>query len=366
MSRKHPELPEGYQPKGRWYYRIRAEGKKRVWVKISLIRDGLPAFYRKLADMKADEIAPDRMPALVAVWQDEVQPGHSKSTQELDEWVMRAISEAFAEYRASEVETPVCAEFLADYRDRPRTHNMMRYGLMDLFRLAELKGYRKAGSNPVQAIKRMPTPARKKYITDSELRRIKIAALVAMVNSRTLDPTKQRKYTSSGPAVCAMIDMAYLTGQRIGDLLELRWSKKAATNAEGEVEAPYICPDGIYFHPDKTAGSTGAKVLITWTPKLKALVERIKGFARQNVRWVFTTQEAQPYTYSGFDSAWRRALRRAGVADCHFHDIRAKAITDTDEAQGRQAANRKGAHSTEKQTADYIRHRKAQKTEATR
>jgi integrase len=202
----------------------------------------------------------------------------------------------------------------------------------------------------------MPTPPRKKYITDSELRRIKLAALVGRDGNRT----------RSGATVCAMIDMAYLTGQRVSDLLDLRWNKRAATNAAGDVEAPYIAEEGLYFQPDKMAATTGAKVLITWTPKLRELVERIKGFGRRNVRWVFTTQEAQPYTYRGFATAWIRAVQRAGVTDCHFHDIRAKALTDTEERHGMQAARRKGAHSTEGQTATYVRHRKAQKTEATR
>ena len=361
MTRKHQELPIGYHEKGRWYYRVRAEGDRRVWVKISLVRDGLPAFYRKLAEMGADDIAPARLPALVAAWMAEVMPAHAKKTQENDRWAMGAIATAFAEFRAGQVTTPQCIEFLKDYRDRPRTHNLMRSSLLELMRFAEGKEsdgvpFRKPGTNPVPSIRRMPTPARTKYITDSELRRIKRGALIGNDGLRT----------QSGPTVCAMIDMAYLAGQRVGDLLQLRWSRRAATDTAGDIIAPYISEDGIYFQPDKTAGTTGAKVLITWTPKLRELVERIKGFARGNLRWVFTKDNGQPYTYSALVQAWRRALARAGIRDCHFHDIRAKAITDTDESQGRQAARRKGAHATEKQTGDYIRHRKAQKTEATR
>lgn len=46
--------------------------------------------------------------------------------------------------------------------------------------------------------------------------------------------------------------------------------------------------------------------------------------------------------------------------------MRAKALTDTEENQGMQAARRKGAHSTEKQTSDYVRHKRPQKSKATR
>lgn len=361
MTKKHPELPAGYQPKGRWYYRVRAEGRKRVWVKVSLIRDGLPAFYRKLAELEADAVAPDRIPAVVALWQQEIQPGRAAKTQEGDEWVMRAIAEAFAEFRAGQVTTPLCVEFLKDYRDRPRTHNLMRSGLLELFRFCECKAhngvpFRPAGSNPIPSIPRMKTPPRKKYATDSELRRIKHAALVGKDGLRT----------RSGPYVCALIDMAYLTGQRVGDLLDLRWAKRSALDGNGNVIAPYIADDGIYFEPDKTVATTGAKVAITWTPKLRQLVERIKAMGRRHLTHVFTNQDAQPLKYSTFATAWWRACDRAGIKTLHFHDIRAKALTDTDETQGRRAASTKGAHATEKQTADYVRHRKAQKTEATR
>jgi integrase len=351
-----PELPPRVYPKGRWFYLVTAEGKKRIWTKLTLQRDGLPALYRKLADMQARDIAPDRIPMLVSDWMKELMPAHADATQELDRYAMGAIAEALAEFRASDVTTPDCVTFLKPYRDRPRTHNLMRTALRELMRFAEYRGHRPAGSNPLQAIPAMSIQARKKYITDSELRRIKRGALIGNDGQRT----------QSGPTVCAMIDMAYLAGQRVGDLLELRWSRRAATDAKGEVIAPYISEEGIYFQPDKTAGSTGAKVLVTWTPKLRDLVERIKGFARGNVRWVFTKDNGQPYTYSALVQAWRRAVTRAGLTDCHFHDLRAKALTDTEERHGMQSARRKGAHSTESQTADYVRHRKAQKTEATR
>lgn len=161
-------------------------------------------------------------------------------------------------------------------------------------------------------------------------------------------------------------DLAYLTGQRFSDLLDLRWSKKLATDKDGKLIAPYISDDGLHFKPSKTSSSTGANTLIAWTPKLRALIERIKSIGRRNTHYVITTHDAQPYTYSGASTAWRRAVARAKVHSCHFHDLRAKALTDKEEVEGRQQARRMGAHSTEAQTADYVRHRKAQRTEATR
>jgi len=374
MSRK--ELPPRVYPKGRWYYLVTAEGTKRVWTKLTLIQDGIPALYRKLADMKARDLAPDRVPAVAAMWMKEVSPTRSDKTQENDEWVMRTIGEAFAEFRAREVTTPACIAFLfrwqkrpedwndaerGAWRKQPRTFNLMRFGLLELMRYAEGKEhagipFRDPGTNPVASIKRMQAPARDKYPTDSEVRRIKFHAMVG----------RDGKPTRSGPMLAALIDLAYLTGQRIGDLLDLRWNKRAALNDEGDVAAPYIAAEGLYFKPSKTAGTTGAKVLITWTPRLKAVLERIEKIGRRNMRFVATNQEAQQLVYSTFATAWWRACDRAGIKGLHFHDLKAKALTDTAESQGMEAAQTKGVHSTEKQTRDYVRRRKAQKSEATR
>jgi len=92
--------------------------------------------------------------------------------------------------------------------------------------------------------------------------------------------------------------------------------------------------------------SSGAAVLIEWTPKLENVITRLRamrkerrGFAPQ----LFTTQTGSVYTYWGASSAWKRAVKRAGVAGVHFHDLRAKALTDVDELRGMGAARTMGA-----------------------
>lgn len=353
-DRKH--LPARVFPKGKWYYLVRAEGKKRVWDKLTRLQEGLPTLYRKLAELASAEIRDDRMPAIVVAWQREVGGTRSDKTRQNDDYQTAEIAERFAEFRAGDITPRDVKEFLLAYRDRPRTHNAYRSMMRELMRFAEEQGYRAPGSNPVDSIKTMAIKARDRYITDSELRRIKVAAMYGDDDKRT----------RSGAMICALIDLAYLTGQRIGDLLDLRWSKRVATNAQGLIEAPYISEAGIHFQPSKTSKTTGARVLIEWTPRLQSVIERIRGTRRQNMRYVITTQESQPYTYSGASTAWKRAVKRAGVVDVHFHDLRAKALTDKESTQGMQAARTMGAHSTEQQTADYVRQKQARKTSATR
>lgn len=366
MTRQYPELPQGYTAKGRWFYRVRPEGKKRVWIKISLIAAGVPAFYQELARLGATVAAPDRIPALVADWMTEVMPAHAKKTQENDRWAMNAISGDFADFRAEEVTTPKCIAFLSQYKDRPRTHNLMRQSLLELMRFAEGKAnqgkpYRLPNSNPVASIKRIPIKARDRYPTDSEVRKIKYHALVSRPGKGGYVGRNR-----SGPMLAALIDLAYLTGQRVGDLLDLRWTKLVAME-KGEVVAPFIAPDGLHFKPSKTKGTTGAKVLIRWTPRLKAVIERIKAMDRKkHPMYVLTNQSGERLLYSTFATAWWRACDRAGIKNLHFHDLKAKALTDVKRARGITDANIMGAHSTEGQTVDYVREMEARETDATR
>jgi integrase len=337
------------------YYLVRAEGKKRIWVKLTKVSDGLPAFYAALAEAtKAPTVADDLMPKVIAAWELEVMAEHAETTRRDEKARGKVIADEFEEYRAADIEPPDVTEFLKPYRDRPRTHNLFRAQIGELMRFAIQKGWRKAGTNPVtDVIPTMSTPPRHRYPTDSEVRRIKVAGIYGADGRRT----------RSGLMLAALIDMAYLTGQRIGDLLALEWS------AFGR--------DGIAFRPSKTKGSTGAGVLIEWTPKLRDVERRLKDLRKDRRAFgsfVFTRRApkkgmataGQRYTYSGAISAWKRACKRAGIEDLHFHDLRAKALTDTEETSGIQAARRKGAHSTEQQTSDYVRHKKPQKAKATR
>jgi hypothetical protein len=72
-------------------------------------------------------------------------------------------------------------------------------------------------------------------------------------------------------------------------------------------------------------------VLIQWTKRLRDTVARIENMGRRNMRWVITSQDAQRYEYETFKSAWARAIERSGVNELHFNDLRAKALTDTEE-----------------------------------
>ncbi len=335
------DLPRSVFPKNGSYYLVRAEGERRIWVKLCRMTEGLSGLYLALARQTAKGTRPEAMPALIADWQAKVMPKHAEKTQKDEKARCKLIGASFVDFTAAQVNPPAVSDFLGQFESKPRTFNAYRELIRELMRFAELRGYRPEGSNPTASIKTMRTPPRDRYITDAELTRVKTAALIG----------KHEKDTRIGPMLCALVDMAYLTGQRIGDLLALEWSA--------------IGDEGITFKPAKTQGSTGVSLLIEWTPAMRAVVATLRGFKQRNIRSVFATQTGQPYTYWGAASAWRRACDRAGIK-AHFHDIRAKAITDKDASAGRREANTMGAHTTEQQTADYIRHKTTRKTGATR
>ena len=347
------EAPRGVHQKGGRWYLVVAEGTKRKWHSLTKVSQGLPALYTALGQKKLELAqATDSfitMPALIAHWERDVMPAHAAKTQRDDRAYGRVIAAAFAAFTPAQVETPDCSDFLQQFKSKPRTFNAYRSQLREYMRFAEERGMRPAGSNPLQSIRTLRVAPRGRYITDSELRRIKVAALKAQDrHGGDLD-------TRSGPMLCALIDMAYLTGQAIGDLLALEWDQ--------------IGVEGIAFARSKVEQTTGSKVVIGWTPKLRDVVSRLKNLREERGAlgtMVFVRQDGLELTYWGAASAWKRARDRAGVTGCTFHDLKAKALTDKEAKEGMRAAQAMGQHATESQTVTYVRRRSGRKIGATR
>jgi integrase len=147
-----------------------------------------------------------------------------------------------------------------------------------------------AGESPAIGVRRNPERARTRYVTDSELSALIVAAK---------------------PQMACMIRLAYLTGLREGDVLKIRFAD--------------IWEDGIYVQHGKTA----AKQLIEWTDELRSVVTDAKALKRKiGSLYLFAGRKGQPYTGDGFRAMWRRVKIRAGLKDVTFHDLRRKAASD--------------------------------------
>ena len=170
--------------------------------------------------------------------------------------------------------------------------------------------------NPCLGVRRMPERKRRRYVTDEEFLAIRDQAL---------------------PSVQIAMDIAYLTGLRLSDVLALR-----AEDAR----------DG-YLHARE--GKTRQRVRFELTDALKEAVGRSGLHIGPVVHTKQTkTSGVRAYTPSGFETIWRRAKLAAKLPDVRFHDIRAKHATDRDEA-GLNAQLALG-HADGATTARYIRH----------
>ena len=243
-------------------------------------------------------------------------------TLEQYETAARHITAAFVEFAPEQVRATHIAQFLDHLRDKPNMANRCRSVLKLAFDLAVLRG--EALTNPVTSVPRHSTRARKRYLTDGEYRAIHAAA---------------------SPIMQCIMDMCYLTAQRVGDVLR--------------IHASDITQDGILFRPEKTTDLTGEgkALLVAMTPDLAAVIARARALHGEVPRLLLFGQKrgGKLRSYRGVRDLFDRAAGRAAVADAHLHDLRAKSLTDA-KRQGLDP-QALALHSSESMTRRYIRDR---------
>ncbi len=341
-----------YEKNGAWYF----VDIHRKWHKLCRVSDGLTRLYSELAALNRD--AEDRnegtMPALIDAWLLAKLKGYAGKTQEEYRRMATFIKSEFDEqWRVEDVEPKDIARFLdKHFESKPNASNKYRALLSVMFTFAVRKGLR--NTNPVSEVAGATEGKRDRYITDAELDAVRAAALIG----------NDGKPTPSGPPIVALIDLAYQTAQRIGDLLALNWSD--------------VSDEGIMFHPAKTVNSSGVRMLIVMTPELKATLEGAKAGKVKAIGPVICTQAGGRFTYSGAQTAWKRACQRARqryeerckkgnveadprhLVGMHFHDLRAKALTDIRRMDGADAAQALAGHTTAEMTAHYTKAREVE------
>lgn len=139
--------------------------------------------------------------------------------------------------------------------------------------------------------------------------------------------------------IAVAIELAYATGLRISDVCGLRWADVA---------------DSIRTQ------KTGARQAFERTPVLDAILDRARALqTRVGSLHVLCARAGRAWTPDGLRRHWDRACEVAGVADAHFHDLRAKGGTDVDREHGRDAAQRFLGHRHGQTTEVYLRDRRA-------
>ncbi|MBV8501270.1 MAG: hypothetical protein JO006_06095 [Paucibacter sp.] len=118
---------------------------------------------------------------------------------------------------------------------------------------------------------------------------------------------------------------------------------------------------GIWLGRDKTKKEGADALIITWTPRLQAVVARLlKLQAERNLKksappsvsrpaHSSREQDGTPMIYEALSAACQRGVKRAKVAATMFRDLRAKALTDKANRDGVRAASDLEIHATEAQ-----------------
>jgi integrase len=292
--------------------------KQNKWNRLCSERAGLPAMYRELARLTDAEHMRDFMPAVVCRWLESKRERLAQSTFEDYERYCGFLCNELDRLTPEQVTTKVCADTLRKIT-KARTHNVYRTILRQVMSFAATEGLRD-GHNPVDDIPQRATKVRKRLVVEDDIAAIKADAL-------------QHR---NGEALVHMIDLATITGQRIGDLLALRWQDVTAR--------------GIYFKQQKT----GKELFVKWSPKLHAVINSCAKNG-DRIGHVIKTQTGTRYTYSGIRSAWMRACAACGIENLNIHDLRRRAGMDAKKAAGNmEAAQRLLGHSDPRQTADYV------------
>lgn len=307
--RKDKHLPPGVYLKHGAYYYVH----QNKWRRIGKTLSEALAEYARLLDRPAETMDSLLDRALA----DATARGLAKNTIDQYQHAVAKLKPVLVEFRPDEVRPHHVAEIMDAWRSTPNMANRCLSVLRMAFSQAVRSGV--IDTNPCLDIERHKERKRRRYLTDAEYRAI---------------------YAKANPAMRAIMSLAYLTAQRIGDVLKI--SERDLTD------------EGILFKQQKTE----EKLCIAWTPALRQAVDDARALRSARAMLILGHKDGRPRAYSGVSDVWERACKSAGVHDATIHDLRAKSLTDA-KKQGLNA-QRLAGHTTEAQTVRYLRNRDAE------
>lgn len=241
--------------------------------------------------------------------------GRAKSTRGQYRVAAKKLQAMFEEFAPEHVQPVNVYEMQDALADTPNMANRC----LTVLRMVCVYGTRRQRmtSNPCNGIERLPEGKRDRLVEHGEFARIRAQASARLA---------------------VMMDLAYLTGQRLMDVVTIHRAD--------------LREDGIYFRQAKT----DAKLIVRWSPELRAAVERAKALGgKVNALTLFHTRRGTPPAYRTVYDEWVRACAKAGIEDTDMRDIRAMAATNA-KRQGRDATALLG-HASAQMTERYLRDR---------
>lgn len=218
-----------------------------------------------------------------------------RKTQRDQDRQLDTLKAAFPDALLDEIE-PVHIARYRDKRSKKTAANREMALFSHLWNWCREQGYT-SKSNPVQGVRKNPERPRERYVTDEEY---------------------QAVWNEADAILQDAMDLALLTGQRKGDVLNMRVSDIA---------------DGCLF---VRQGKTNKPLRIEIEGELSEVIERIKSRPRKATgNWLIQTEDGQRVTNEMLRGRFDKARKDAG-ADWQFRDLRAKSASDSDGLQEAQ------------------------------
>lgn len=258
----------------------------------------------------------DGLPALIDRALPAITAEKSQTTRTQYEYCAKQLKEVFAEFRPEQVNHGVIVQMMDAYSDRKAIANRMLTVLRLTYAWALDRGI--VQIDPTVSVKRFTPKSRDRLITPAEYTAI---------------------YAQCAPWLQIVMDMCYLTGQRIGDVLKIEYS--------------HLLDEGIFVEQQKT----GKKLIVGWTPELRAVVARAKdeNTKIKSMRYLLAGRAGKMRLPSNVWRCFKDAANAAGVEDVTLHDLRAMAGTEA-ERQGFDPTALLG-HTDRRTTQIYLRDR---------
>jgi integrase len=138
-----------------------------------------------------------------------------------------------------------------------------------------------------------------------------------------------------------VMDLCYLTGQRIGDVLKIQYAD--------------LTDDGIFIEQQKT----GKRLVIGWTQELHDVIARAKESPNtvRSIKYVVSGRAGTMRAHSNVWKTFKTGARSVGLGDITLHDLRAMSGTDADN-EGKDASKLLG-HTNQRTTQIYLRDKSA-------
>lgn len=285
-------LPDNVHIKHGRYYYVTIQDGKRKWVKLTRISEGDAALYMAYAKLirRGDGTISDIMDRYIANGMSHLS---ERTVKDYLGYITKNLRPVFGDSMPEDIESADIYEYL-DIRAEagaPIVANREAACLSAIFNYAIRR--RLARYNPCHGVKRHKEKSKDRYVRHDEY----LAA-----------------FEAAEDYVQDIMAGIYLMGLRPKEAREMRRDQ--------------ITPKGIRWQESKT----GKVKIIDWSPALQFFITRAT--SRCQSEYVFTNSLGGQWTQWGMHSALRRIRSRVDGPTWTWHDLRAKAESDSEEGMG--------------------------------